>query len=275
MVLPLDPTTPGNGWNPETDVGPGRACGSPGGRQGTMGRQAASRQRGAARRAAPAVTGARLSGIRSVTIDLDGTLLDTIPDLAAAANAMLHEMSRAELTEATLATYVGRGIANLVGRCLPDLDGAALEDAQAVFGRHYARENGRRAQLYPGVLDGLAALRAAGLPLAVVTNKAAAFTEPLLRATGLADWFVCAISGDTTAQKKPHPLPMLVACERLGTYPENNLHIGDSKHDAQAARAAGCPVVLVPYGYNEGEDVFGIDCDAVVESLLAAARLLI
>jgi hypothetical protein len=106
----------------------------------------------------------------------------------------------------------------------------------------------------------------------VITNKAAAFTEPLLLATELAPWFGFAVSGDSLPEKKPHPMPLLHACERMGTRPAENLHIGDSRHDAAAARAAGCPVFIVPYGYNEGDDVQGIDCDAIVASLAEAAR---
>lgn len=213
-----------------------------------------------------------MNTIRSVTVDLDGTLLDTIPDLAAAANAMLRELGRPELPLDTIATYVGRGIPKLVARCLPELDEAAVEAAQAIFRRHYAIENGRRSTVFPGVLDGLQAMRDAGLRLAVITNKAAAFTEPLLVASGLAPWFEFAVSGDSLAHKKPHPAQLLHACQRMGTRPGENLHIGDSHHDAVAARAAGCPVFIVPYGYNEGEDVQGIDCDAIVASLAEAYR---
>jgi phosphoglycolate phosphatase len=214
-----------------------------------------------------------MNTICSVTVDLDGTLLDTIPDLAAAANAMMRELGRPEFPLETVATFVGRGIPKLVARCLPDLDEAAVEVAQAIFRRHYAIENGRRSTIFPGVLDGLQAMRDAGLRLAVITNKAAAFTEPLLVASGLAPWFEFAVSGDSLAHKKPHPAQLLHACERMGTQPGENLHIGDSHHDAVAARAAGCPVFIVPYGYNEGEDVQGIDCDAIVASLAEAARL--
>lgn len=213
-----------------------------------------------------------MNSIRSVTIDLDGTLLDTVPDLAAAANGMLRELGRPEFPIATIAAFIGRGIPKLVERCLPDLDPNAVARAQNIFRRHYAIENGRRSRLFPGVLEGLQALRAAGLPLAVITNKAAAFTDPLLVATQLASWFAFAVSGDSLPEKKPHPMPLLHACERMGTRPAENLHIGDSRHDAAAARAAGCPVFLVPYGYNEGEDVHGIDCDAIVASLAEAAR---
>jgi phosphoglycolate phosphatase len=210
--------------------------------------------------------------IRSLTIDLDGTLLDTIPDLAAAANGMMRELGRPEHDIDTVAAFVGRGIPNLVARCVPDLAGESLARAQDIFRRHYALENGRRAKPYPGVLEGLQAFRDAGLPMAVITNKAAAFTDPLLLATGLATWFEFAVSGDSLPEKKPHPMPLLHACRRMGSAADENLHIGDSRHDAAAARAAGCPVFLVPYGYNEGEDVQGIDCDAIVTSLAEAAR---
>lgn len=213
-----------------------------------------------------------MTTIRSVTVDLDGTLLDTVPDLAAAANAMMRELGRPEYPLDRIASFVGRGIPKLVARCLPELDETAVEAAQAIFRKHYAIENGRRSQVFPGVLDGLQAFRDAGLRLAVITNKAAAFTEPLLVATRLAPWFEFAVSGDTLAHKKPHPAQLLHACERMGTRPGENLHIGDSHHDAVAARAAGCPVFIVPYGYNEGEDVQGIECDAIVASLAEAAR---
>ena len=212
-----------------------------------------------------------MTPIRSVTIDLDGTLLDTVPDLAAAANGMMRELGRPEFPIDVVASFVGRGIPKLVERCLPDLDAAAVALAQDIFRRHYAIENGRRSTLFPGVLEGLQAFRAAGLPMAVITNKAATFTEPLLLATALAPWFGFAVSGDSLPEKKPHPMPLLHACERMGTRPAENLHIGDSRHDAAAARAAGCPVFIVPYGYNEGDDVQEIDCDAIVASLAEAA----
>ncbi|MBN8473569.1 phosphoglycolate phosphatase [Sulfuritalea sp.] len=213
-----------------------------------------------------------MNPIRSVTVDLDGTLLDTVPDLAAAANAMMRELGRPEYPLETIASFVGRGIPKLVARCLPDLEEAGVEAAQAIFRHHYAIENGRCSTIFPGVIEGLQAMRDAGLRLAVITNKAAAFTEPLLVATGLAPWFEFAVSGDSLAHKKPHPAQLLNACQRMGTQPGENLHIGDSHHDAVAARAAGCPVFIVPYGYNEGEDVQGIDCDAIVASLAEAYR---
>jgi len=219
----------------------------------------------------------QFTAIRSITLDLDGTLLDTVPDLSAAANGMLRELGLPLRSANEIRDFVGRGIDNLVRRCLGgngSLTAEAHERALAVFGRHYAATNGVASQPFPGVVSGLERFREMGLKMAVITNKAAAFTGPLLVATGLNQYLEFAVSGDTLAEKKPHPLPLLHACERLGTLPGNNLHIGDSKHDAQAARAAGCPVFCVPYGYNEGCDVRELDCDAIVASIEAAALLI-
>jgi len=215
--------------------------------------------------------------IKAVLIDLDGTLLDTVPDLADAANAMLAELGRLTLPADTIRDFVGKGIPNLVGRCLGYPGESAAPDAQAalaVFWRHYAAVNGRRTRLYPGVLEGLQAMRAAGLKTACVTNKAAAFTTPLLEATGLAALLDMTVSGDTLAEKKPHPLPFLHLCERFGIMPAEALVVGDSRNDVAGARAAGCPVFCVPYGYSEGEDVRDLGADAIVGTLEEAARLI-
>ena len=111
-----------------------------------------------------------------------------------------------------------------------------------------------------------------GLPLAVVTNKPAAFTGPLLERMGLSGYFTAVVSGDTTPHRKPHPAPLQHACEQMGTSPENNLHIGDSRHDIETARNAGSAVFCVPYGYNEGEPVRAADCDVLVLTLVEALR---
>jgi phosphoglycolate phosphatase len=213
--------------------------------------------------------------VKSLTIDLDGTLLNTLPDLTAAANNMLRELGLPEHTEATVATLIGRGVTDLGTRCLPaeqSADATFLAHALPIFRRHYMAENGRRTTLYPGVMEGLNAWINAAIPMALVTNKAAAFTGPLLAATGLAAFFDLVLSGDSLPEKKPHPLPLLHACQHFGVKPENNLHLGDSRHDAQAARAAGCPVWLVPYGYNPANPAQPVDCDAIVATLADAAR---
>ena len=215
--------------------------------------------------------------IRAVTFDLDGTLLDTIADLAAGCDAMLTELGRAPLGVDQVRRFVGKGMAALIERCLAAADGQApnaelLTQAIAVFRRHYTDLNGRTAREYPGVRAGLEAFRALGLPLGVVTNKPAAFTGPLLERAGLADFFVVAVSGDTTANKKPHPEPILHACRILGVPPEANLHIGDSDNDLLAARATGCRAFAVPYGYTEEGPVDTANCDALVSTLLEAAQ---
>jgi phosphoglycolate phosphatase len=212
--------------------------------------------------------------VRSVTIDLDGTLLDTVPDLHAAANATLAELGLSACSEDHIRRSVGRGIPHLIGCFLPSGNAALLERATEIFRHHYAAINGRSAKPYPGVIAGLEQFRRRGFRMAVITNKSAAFTEPLLVSSGLAKYFEFAISGDTLAEKKPHPQPLLHACERMDSAPAWNLHIGDSRHDAACARAAGSPVFLVPYGYNEGEDVRNLDCDAIVASLDQAGDLI-
>jgi len=215
--------------------------------------------------------------VKSVTLDLDGTLLDTIADLADACDEMLRDLGREPLGVERVRRFVGKGMAVLVERCLTAADGhvpdaAWLASGISSFRHHYAAINGRSARLYPGVREGLEAFRALGLPLGVVTNKPAAFTGPLLERTGLADFFVVSVSGDTTANKKPHPEPVLHACRVLGVPPEKNLHIGDSDNDLLAARAAGSLAWSVPYGYTEEGPVDTANCDALVCSLLEAAQ---
>jgi phosphoglycolate phosphatase len=225
------------------------------------------------------MTGERRFPARAVLIDLDGTLLDTAPDLAAAVNRMLAELGREPLPLARVASFVGKGAEVLVHRALADhLDGRAppalLEPALRAFLRHYEDTNGRHAVIYPGVREGLAAMRAAGLALACVTNKPQAFAEPLLARMGLADAFVFVQGGDELPLRKPDPLPLQHAAARLRVPPELTVAIGDSLNDAQAARAAGMAVFAVPYGYNEGADVRGLDVDAIVDSLIQAAGLI-
>lgn len=212
-------------------------------------------------------------------IDLDGTLLDTIPDLAAATNLMLKALGRPQLPLETVRNYVGKGIPRLVERALArDIDGqvdtAALAQALPVFERFYRTVNGAHTTLYPGVLEGLEQLRVAGFPLACVTNKAGAFTLPLLERMGLAGYFAQTIAGDTLARKKPDPQQLLHACVQFGVAPEKMLMIGDSVNDVQAARAAGCPVFCVPYGYNEGHAVQSLDVDAIVSALIDCIPLI-
>ena len=211
-------------------------------------------------------------------IDLDGTLADTVPDLAVATNLMLRDMGRPELAPELVRTFVGKGIPKLVERALAGrLDGSIPEEVLAravpVFERCYTAVNGRHSAVYPGVREGLSALRAAGFPLACVTNKAGSFTVALLDHLDLARFFEQVVAGDTLPQKKPDPAPLIYAARKFHVAPGEMLVVGDSVNDALAARAAGCPVFCVTYGYNEGRDVRELDVDAIVTSLEEAAGL--
>lgn len=214
-----------------------------------------------------------------MTIDLDGTLADSVPDLAVAANLMLAELGRPVLPLSAIRTFVGKGIPRLVERALAGtlagtVEKRALDAALPVFERCYLEVNGKHTTIFPGVPEGLDALRAMDMPLACVTNKAEQFTLPLLEELGIAHYFTQVISGDTLPQKKPDPAPLIHACRQFGIEPREMLMIGDSMNDAEAARAAGCPVFCVTYGYNEGQDVRALDVDAIVPTLLDATRLI-
>ena len=212
----------------------------------------------------------------SVTFDLDGTLLDTIADLAEASRRMLAEVGAPPRSPAEVHSFVGKGMAVLVERCLTHDSAPSAELLHAAiesFKRHYAAVNGDFTQIYPGVVAGLQAWKSSGLKMGVVTNKPGMFTEALLERMGLVDYFDLVVSGDTTAHKKPHPEPILHACRIFGVRPDRNLHIGDSLNDVHAAHAAGCRAYCVPYGYNEGQPVSAADCDALVADLHVALQL--
>lgn len=217
--------------------------------------------------------------VKAVMIDLDGTLLDTIPDLAVAANLMLTELKMPVLPEALIRNFVGKGLNNLIERTLTGTmdgkpDAELFQRALPVYDRSYHAVNGKHTTIYPGVKEGLDLLRAQGYPLVCVTNKSERFTLPLLDYVSLSDYFVSVIAGDTLPQKKPDPAPLLHACKQLNVAPGEMLMIGDSLNDAQAARAAGCPIFCVTYGYNEGHDVQTLDVDAIVASLVEATQLI-
>jgi phosphoglycolate phosphatase len=217
--------------------------------------------------------------VRAVAFDLDGTLLDTLPDIADAADRMLADLGRAPVGQKVVRSYIGNGIARLTKRLLTgEMQGEPPEDvfarAHELFESHYRITLTLRTRPYPGVEDGLRWFARSGLRLACVTNKAESFTLPLLEATGLRHFFELVLSGDSLPRKKPDPLPLLHCASRLGARPEELLMIGDSANDAEAARAAGCPVLCVPYGYRHGE-VRDLDCDAIVDGLIEATRLII
>lgn len=214
--------------------------------------------------------------IKAVVIDLDGTLLDTAPDLADAAMAMAADLGLPPIGLDEVKTYIGNGVSRLVKRVLtrdmhadpaPELFALALP----IYEKHYAEWVSRKSRPFPGVVDGLKAFQAMGLRLACITNKAGRFTEPLLKDTGLYDYFELILAGDSLPEKKPSPLPLRHACQVFGVEPAELLLIGDSLNDTQAARAAGCHVFCVPYGYNRGRPVSELDLDAVVPTLAEAA----
>ena len=212
-------------------------------------------------------------------IDLDGTLLNTAEDLALSANLMLRDLGLPEQSTATIRSYIGKGRQKLVTRTLTgQLDGepdaTLFEKALPIYEKHYANNLSVNTRPYPGVLEGIKAMRQAGFKLACITNKAEAFTLPLLRSTGLYDQFEIVLSGDSLSRKKPDPMPLTHICKHFDVQPHEALLIGDSLNDAIAARAAGCHVFCVTYGYNEGRNVYELDCDAIVESLFDASKLI-
>lgn len=219
--------------------------------------------------------------LHGVLIDLDGTLMDTAPDLAAAANRMRADFGLPPLPLERIATFVGKGAEVLVHRALTDdLYGHAGPEAfargRASFYAHYTVENGQQAIVFDRVPQALQQLRGRGLRLACVTNKPKEFTLPLLAGMDLARHFDAVVAGDEVAQKKPHPALLLEACRRLRVEPAAVMLIGDSVNDAEAARAAGCGCVLVETGYNEGEAVAALagapGLDAIVATLAEAVR---
>jgi phosphoglycolate phosphatase len=217
--------------------------------------------------------------IKAVVIDLDGTLLHTAPDLAEAAARMAAELNLPPIGLETVKSYIGNGVSRLVKRVLTrdmdaEPDAALFALAYPVYEKHYSEVLSRQSRPFPGVVEGLDAMKTAGFHLACITNKAEKFTVPLLRDTGLFDYFELILCGDTLPRRKPDPLPLLHACKVFAIEPAQMLLIGDSLNDTQAARAAGCHVFCVPYGYNRGRSVEELDLDAVVPSLLDAAGLI-
>jgi phosphoglycolate phosphatase len=216
--------------------------------------------------------------IQAIVIDLDGTLLHSAPELAEAANRMLREMGRSATSQDLLMSYIGNGISWLVKRALTgdmhaEPDAALFDEAMPIFEKHYTALL-LHSKPYPGVLEGLNAMKQAGFRLGCITNKSSRFTDPLLKASGLAAYFDIVLSGDSLPEKKPHPMPLLHSSKFFGVPAGKLLMIGDSRNDALAARAAGCPVFCVPYGYNHGKPVDSLDIDAVVADLSSALKLI-
>lgn len=216
--------------------------------------------------------------VKLVMFDLDGTMLDTAPQIAEAANRMLVALGKPMLPQAQIATYIGEGVQNLIKRCLtgsvqvePEAD--LFAQAQPLYHDFYTA-NATQSQPFAGVVPALQQLKKQGYRLACVTNKPEKFTLPLLQQAGLADFFEVIISGDSLPKKKPDPLPLLHICQKLGVLPAEAVLVGDSETDIQAAHAAGCFVVTVPYGYNQGREIDVATVDATVQQLTEVVNLL-
>lgn len=214
-----------------------------------------------------------------VLFDLDGTLVDSIPDLAYSIDVMLEQLGLSPQGETKVRLWVGCGAERLVKSALtgdPDVepDEALFEQGFDLFSDIYAVHTSDRSRLYPGVREGLDHLLDSGYKLGCITNKRSRFTEPLLRSMALYENFCVVVSGDTLPVKKPDPAPLLYATDRVGVTPEKTLMVGDSINDVQAARAAGMPVIGVRYGYNHGENIEDATPDVVLDSLAELTELL-
>lgn len=225
-----------------------------------------------------------LSRLDAVMIDLDGTMVDTMGDFEAALNLCLADIDLPKVSPAVVNIAVGKGSEHLIRTVLrhqlelPEVKASGVvcdnttvehlfEPAFARYQHHYEKVNGKFANTYPGVMEGLRQLQARGLKMACLTNKPTAFAKALLADKGLAGFFSHVYGGDAFPRKKPDPMPLLEACKALGTTPSRTLMLGDSQNDALAARAAECPVVLVTYGYNHGEPIQGVDCDGFIDRI--------
>ena len=207
-----------------------------------------------------------------ILIDVDGTLVDTVPDLAFCINEMMAQLDMPRRGEAQVRLWVGNGTERLIKRALTGrMNGEPDEDlyqrALPIFLDFYAQNISKRSRLYDGVREGLAGLRAADMRLGAVTNKPECFTLPLLKQMRLLDYFEIVVSGDSLPRKKPDPLPLLHAAEVMSIAPAHALMLGDSETDVIAARAAGFQIVCVSYGYNHGENICDANPDAVIDSI--------
>jgi len=217
--------------------------------------------------------------LQAVMIDLDGTMVDTIGDFEVALNHALADLHIPKANRGLIERSIGKGSEHLIRTvlkhqlALPEMAVNALEVEQLFtpvwerYEQHYLSINGEFSTVFPGVIEGLEQLKAMGLPLACLTNKPVSFTTPLLKDKGLFNYFEQVFGGDSFERKKPDPLPLLKTCEALGSSPHRTLMVGDSSNDAQAANAAGCPLVLMTYGYNHGEPIHKTPALAWLDSL--------
>ncbi len=196
-------------------------------------------------------------------------MIDTLGDFVVALNRSLDDLGLPRVGRGFVECTVGKGSEHLLRSTLAHVgaDPSLYEAAWARYQAQYLAINGDHAQVFPGVREGLDLMLARGLRLACLTNKPTAFARPLLAAKGLSGYFEQVFGGDAFERKKPDPLPLLRTCEALGTAPSQTLMIGDSSNDALAAHAAGCPVVLVTYGYNHGEDIRAVPAQAYLDRI--------
>jgi phosphoglycolate phosphatase len=214
--------------------------------------------------------------IRAVILDLDGTLLDTAGEIAEAMDRTLDELALPRVPAAEITAMIGRGVPKLVERVIARVGAAGIEPTAMIerFEAHYAQTVGTSAPLFDGVFPGLMRLYQAGIQLAVVTNKPRFFTQRLLDRAEVARFFCAVVAGDDGVPRKPAGDMLQAACRAMGTVPRETLMLGDSDNDVAAARAAGCTVWCVPYGYNEGRGAETLACDRIVATVEEAARLL-
>ncbi|MBU3653011.1 MAG: phosphoglycolate phosphatase [Limnohabitans sp.] len=203
----------------------------------------------------------------AVILDLDGTLIDTLGDFTEAVRRTFTDLGVSAVPRERVQKAVGKGSEHLLRTLLDDQADALYDQAWVRYQHHYQGINGEYADPYPGVVEGLEHLKAGGWPLACVTNKPTAFARDLLRLKGLAGYFDLVYGGDAFDRRKPDPLPLFKTCEALGTQAARTLMVGDSSNDAQAAQAAGCPLVLMRYGYNHGESVDALPAWAHLDRL--------
>jgi phosphoglycolate phosphatase len=217
--------------------------------------------------------------VSAVMFDLDGTLLNTAPQIAEAANRMLADLDLQALPYQQVKSYIGEGAQTLIKRCLTgqlnvEPEAVLYQKAQPLFFEHYAN-NVIESQPYDGVVEGLEAIRKKSIKMACVTNKPERFTLPLLQQSGLIDYFELVVSGDTLAKKKPDPIQLHHTCAELDVIEMEAMLVGDSATDIAAAHAAGCFIVTVPYGYNQGRPIDESKVDAMIMDLTELQYLLI
>jgi len=214
-----------------------------------------------------------------IMIDVDGTLVDSVPDLAYCVDEMMVELGMEKRGEDKVRHWVGNGVSKLVERAITgelegQLDKELFNKAYPIFLNYYAENTAKRTCLYEGVREGLDYLSLQGYHLGCVTNKATQFTNPLLKELGIIDYFKIVISGDTLAKKKPDPMPLLYGAEYFGVKPKGCLMIGDSVSDVKASRSAGFDIICMSYGYNHGNNIADEKPDLVIDSMTELAKFL-